>query len=339
MENALKEMGMKPTKAMLDEMDGKPDTIDMKEMSMIAEEQGLDATKKRLELPEAWDYSKIDAIEQETRLQDIDDITKSVKMAGKAGTMGGGHLEGAAHEEVLKETEGKLSWKMGLQEILGDSMHFAYSEAEAGDLYYVDPKDMGLNMEIFIGTDLPHKTEGVVMVLMDTSGSITQDLFKMFMSEIFGLVRNNNSESSTASEVVLLFCDDVLRGEPVLINEHNYEEMSTKKMEVYGRGGNDIGGTIKAAGKLRIFEEKKVTGIIYFTDLGDAPPVKKDVPEGVPLVFVCPPDYYQEEFIKAVKGFARVFPIEEGLEVDLTRDGYMIDNGQKMKTKKRSFGM
>lgn len=338
MSKALEGMGMKVTQNMLDEMDGKPDTIDMKQMTSIAQENGLSATQKRLELPEAWDYDAIEKLEKETRLNDIDDISKSVKMAGKAGTMGGGHLEGAAHEEVIKETEGKLSWKMGLQEILGDSMHFTYSEAEAGDLYYVDPKDMGLNMEIFIGTDLPHKTEGVVMVLMDTSGSITEDLFKMFMSEIFGLIRNDNPESSTASEVVLLFCDDVIRGEPVLITEHNYEEMSQKKMEVYGRGGNDIGGTIKAAAKLPMFEEKKCAGIIYFTDLGDAPPVKSDVPEGVPLIFVCPPDHYQEEFIKAVKPFARVYPIEEGLEVDLTREGYLLDQGPKPKAAKRRFG-
>lgn len=338
MAKALKEMGMKLSKAMVDELDGPSDTIDMKEMSSIAQEQGLTTTQERLELPAPWDYSKIDAIEKDTRLADIDDITKSVKMAGKAGSMGGGHLEGAAHEEVIKETEGKLSWKMGLQEILGESMKFSYSEAEAGDLYYIDPKDMGLDMEVFIGTELPHKTEGVVMVLLDTSGSITQDLFKMFMSEIFGLIKNENPESGTASEVVLLYCDDVLRGDPILITEHNYEELSKGKMQVQGRGGNDIGGTIKAASKLPMFEEKKVTGIIYFTDLGDAPPTKKDVPEGVPLVFICPPDYYQDEFIKAVKSFARVYPIEEGMEVDLTREGYVAGPEPQFKTKRRSFG-
>ena len=133
-------------------------------------------------------------------------------------------------------------------------MKYQYSEAEAGDLYYVDPKDMGLNTEIYIGAELPHKTEGTVLVLMDTSGSITEALFKMFMAEIFGLIRNESSESSQASEVVLLFCDDVLRGDPVIITEDNYDEMSEKKMDVYGRGGNDIGGTIRQAAKLEMFE-------------------------------------------------------------------------------------
>jgi predicted metal-dependent peptidase len=337
MAQVLKEMGMKLSQKQIDQLDGAPDTIDMKQMSSMVEDVGLDATQERLEIPHAWDYSKIDSIEKETRLNDIDDIAKSVKLAGQEGTMGGGHLEGAAHEEVIKETEGKLYWKMGLQEVLGQSMNYQYSEAEPGDLYFVDPKDMGLNVEIYIGAELPHKTEGTILVLMDTSGSITEPLFKMFMAEIFGLIRNENSESSKASEVVLLFCDDVIRGEPVIINEDNYEEISSKKMEVYGRGGNDIGGTIKAASQLEMFEEKKINGIIYFTDLGDAPPTKKDVPEGVPLVFVCPPDYYQDEFIKAVKDFASVYPIEDGMKVDLTRDGYLLDQGPKPKTAKRKF--
>jgi predicted metal-dependent peptidase len=338
MAKALEEMGMKLSQDMIDDLDGQPDTINMKEMSSMVEESGLSATKDRLEIPEPWDYSKIEQLEKAVRLSDIDDITKSVRMAGQAGTMGGGHLEGAAHEEVKKETEGKLSWQMGLQEILGESMKYNYSEAEPGDLYYVDPEQMGLKTAIFIGSDLPHKTEGVVMVLMDTSGSITDDLFKMFMAEIFGIIRNQNPDSSQASEVVLLFCDDVLRGDPVIITEDNYDELSSEKIKVQGRGGNDIGGTIKSAAALPMFEEKKIQGIVYFTDLGDAPPTKRDVPEGVPLVFVCPPDYYQDEFIKAVKPFARVYPIEEGMEVNLTRDGYLDDAPTAPKTKKRRFG-
>jgi hypothetical protein len=31
-------------------------------------------------------------------------------------------------------------------------------------------------------------------------------------------------------------------------------------------------------------------------------------------------------------------PIEEGMEVDLTREGYLLDQGPKPKTAKRKFG-
>lgn len=332
LEKALKQMGMKNSKV-------EPDAHNMslKEMAEQVEDLGLSATKERLEIPDAWDYESMARKEEETRLADIDDIAKSVKLAGKAGTAGGGHLAGAAHEQAQKETEGKLSWRMSLQEAVGNSMKFGYTEDEPGDIFYIDPKDMGLNDEVYVGADLPMKQEGVVMVLMDTSGSITEELLKMFLAEVFGLIKSENSESSHASEVVLLFCDDVLRGDPILIDEHNVDEMAEKKMNVYGRGGNDIGGTIRAAAKLPIFEQKKIQAMIYFTDLGDAPPKKSDVPEGVPLTFICPPSYYQEEFIKQVKDFARVHPIEEGLEVDLTREGFMTAPGSKTKPRK-GFG-
>lgn len=331
---ALQEMGMSGDVEDLDS----PHSVSLQEMAQIMEDEGLEATQERLDMPKPWDYQEAARQERETRAADVEDISKSVKMAGQAGTMGGGHLAGSAHAEVLKETEGKLSWKLGLQEVLGESMKYGYSEEEPGALYFVNPKDMGLETEIYIGADLPQKTEGAVMVLMDSSGSITDDLFKMFLAEVFGIIKNQNPESSTASEVVLLFCDDVLRGEPVIITEQNYEEMMKDKIKISGRGGNDIGGTIKAASKLEMFEDKKINAIIYFTDLGDQPPTKRDVPEFVPLVFVCPPQYYQEEFIRAVKDFARVYPIEEGMEVDLTRGGY-LNNEPKAKTAvKRGFG-
>lgn len=334
LQQALREMGMNDD---VDDLDS-PHSVSLQEMAQIMEDEGLSATQERLDMPKPWEYDKAQEQERATRAADIEDITKSVKMAGKAGTMGGGHLAGSAHEEVLKETEGKLSWKLGLQEILGASMKYGYSEEEPGALYFVDPKDMGLETEIYIGADLPKKQEGAVMVLMDSSGSITEPLFKMFLAEVFGIIRNENPESSNASEVVLLFCDDVLRGDPIIITEENYEDLMKDKIKISGRGGNDIGGTIKAASKLDMFIDKQINAIIYFTDLGDQPPVKSDCPEFVPLVFVCPPEYYQEEFIKAVKDFARVYPIEEGMEVDLTRGGYLTNEPKPKTAVKRGFG-
>ncbi len=329
MDAALAQMGMKGGSPQDDDH-----MLTLAEMAEMAQELGLSTTAERLDLPEPGDAEAIAEKEKEIRTRDIEDISKSVRMAGQKGTMGGGHLEGAAHEEILKEAEGKLSWKLGIQEMLGGSMKFGYSEEEPGALYYINPADMGLDNEIYVGSDLPVKSDSTVMVLMDTSGSITEDLFREFLSEIFGIMRNQNHESSQASEVILLFADDVIRGKPIHITEDNIDDLMSKKMQVQGRGGNDIGGTIREACSLEEFREKKIQGIVYFTDLGDAPPKKSDVPEGVPLAFVCPPAYYQEEFIRAVKEFARVYPIEEGLSVDLSREGYLDEVESKTKARK-----
>lgn len=329
LDEALEQMGMKGGAPSEDDH-----MMSLKEMAEMAEELGLSTTQERLDLPPSGDAEKIAEKEKEIRTRDVEDISKSVRMAGKAGTVGGGHLEGAAHEEVLKETEGKLSWKLGLQEMLGESMKFGYSEEEPGALYFIDPADMGLRSAVYVGSELPVKSEAAIMVLMDSSGSITSELFKEFIAEVFGIMRNQNHESSQASEIVLLFADDVLRGKPIHITEANIDEMMSKKLNVQGRGGNDIGGTIRQACALDEFKDRKIQGLVYFTDLGDTPPKKTDVPEGIPLAFVCPPNYYQEEFIRAVKTFARVYPIEEGLSVDLTREGYLDEVETKTKVKK-----
>lgn len=320
LEKALKEMGVKNAASAAQSSGSQMQN--MQETSQMAEALGLSATAERLGLPDADAAEEFEKLEKNIRLDDISDITKSLRLPGQKGTMGGGHLADAAHEEAMKEGEGKLSWKLGLQEVLGESMRYIYSEDEPSDLWHVPPSDMGVSDPIYVGTDLPSATEGAVMVLMDTSGSITEDLFKTFLAEVFGIMRSQNPESDKASEVILIFCDDVLRGQPVLIDEGNVDELLEKKMLLAGRGGNDIGGTIRAAAKLDIFKEKKVNSMVYLTDLGDQPPVKSDVPEGLPLAFVCPPEYWHEDFGRAVKDFARVWPIEEGLQVDLTKEGW-----------------
>lgn len=38
------------------------------------------------------------------------------------------------------------------------------------------------------------------------------------------------------------------------------------------------------------------------------------------------------------RNFPRPDSIEEGMEVDLSREGYLLDNGPKPKTAKRKFG-
>src|SRR5476651_644150 len=299
-------------------------SIPLQQMAEVLENNNLESTKDRLEIPDSDDQETIDKKQETTELNDIHDIAKSVQMAGGRGGNGMGHIEGAAHEMVKGITDGKVSWKLGLQEmILGEGMKFAYSEEVPGDLFYVDPTDMGMNLELFIGQELPMKNQQAVMVLLDTSGSITQELFDMFLSEILALAKSQNPDSDQASEVIMLMCDDVLRGQPILIDENNVDSIREKGMQVQGRGGNDIGGTIRAASKLDMFREKNVRAIVYFTDLGDRPPRRTDCPPNVSLTFLCPPGDKDEEFIRAVKDFARVYPIDEGIDVALDADEAM----------------
>lgn len=298
-------------------------TVSLEDLIDTLNDNGMGHILEKLELPQSSDdVEKIGEIEEGVKLKDIDAIQKAAaQKAQMGGKYPGAHIVDSCAELVKGFTEGKLQWKLGLKNFMfGDGMRFRYTEAEAGDLYYVDPKDMGLNMEIFVGADLPHRPEEVVLCLIDTSGSVSNDMLKAFLSEIFSLKMENAGVGDTASEVIVISADTVIRGNPIEITEANADELMKTGVGLSGRGGTDLASDLRQTMKLPLFEDKKISAVVFFTDLCDTPPKKSDFPSNLPLCFVTTPHMMSEEFAKAVKDFARVYPIEEGLEIDLTAD-------------------
>jgi predicted metal-dependent peptidase len=297
-------------------------TVPLEDFIEALEEAGLDHIRDALDLPESQSLEEIGKIEEQVRLKDIDAIQKAaMQKAQMGGKYPGAHIVDAAQEMVKGLTAGKLEWKLGLKSfIFGEGMRFRYNEMEPGDIYYVDPSDMGLSMEIFIGQDLPHKPEEVILVLIDTSGSVDSNQLKAYLSEVFGLKRENAGLGDTASEVVVISADTVVRGNPIEITEENADELFSTGLALSGRGGTDLANDLRMTMKLPMFEEKKFSGVVFFTDLCDNPPTKNDFPSNLPLCFITLPHLMQEEFARKVKEFARVYPIEDGITVDLTDD-------------------
>jgi len=298
-------------------------TVALEDLIDTLNENGLGEVLEKLELPQdSSDVEKIGQIEEGVRLKDIDAIQKAAaQKAQMGGKYPGAHIVDSCAELVKGFTEGKLQWRLGLKNFLfGEGMRFQYTEAEPGDLYYVDPKDMGMNLEIFIGADLPHRPEEIVLCLIDTSGSVSQEMLRSFMSEIFNLKRENAGIGDTASEVVVISADTVVRGTAVEITESNVDELMDSGVGLSGRGGTDLANDLRQTMKLPLFEDKKISSVVFFTDLCDTPPKQSDFPSKLPLCFITTPHMMSEEFAKAVKDFARVYPIEEGIQVDLTAD-------------------
>ena len=298
-------------------------TVPLEELIETLQQNNLGHILEKLDLPSsADDVEKIGKIEEDVRLKDIDAIQKAaVQKAGMGGKYPGGHIVDSCAELIKGFTEGKLQWKLGLKSFMfGEGMCFRYTEAEAADLFYVDPEAMNITDPIYIGADLPHKPEEVVLCLIDTSGSVDQNQLKAFMSEIFGLKRENAGIGDCASEVIVISADTVVRGNAVEITEDNVDEILASGISLSGRGGTDLANDLRQTMKLPMFEEKKISSVLFFTDLCDTPPKKADFPSHLPLCFITMPHTMSEEFARAVKDFARVYPIEEGLEVDLTED-------------------
>lgn len=296
-------------------------TVPLEDLIDALNEAGLNNVLEALELPQdAGDVEAIGKIEETVKLRDVEAVQKAAAQKAQLGDgkYPGSHIVDSCAEVIKGFTEGKLVWKLGLKQFLfGDGMRFRYSDVEPGALYYVDPKDMSLDSEVYIGADLPHKPEEVVLCLIDTSGSVSNEMLKSFLSEIFSLKRENYGLGDSASEIVVVFADTVVRG-GIEINESNMDELLAKGVGAAGRGGTDLGNDLRQTMALPVFKEKKIASVVFFTDLCDQAPKKSDFPANIPLCFITTPDMRSEEFAKAVKEFARVYVIEEGVEIDLT---------------------
>lgn len=295
-------------------------TVPLEDLIDALNEAGLQNVIDALELPQdASDVEAIGRIEENIKMKDIEAVQKAASQKAQVGgKYPGSHIVDSCAEVIKGFTEGKLQWRLGLKQfLLGDGMRFRYSEIEPGALYYVDPKDMGLNSEVYIGAELPHKPEEIILCLIDTSGSVHEGMLKSFLSEIFSLKRENHGMGDSASEIVVVFADTVVRG-GIEITEDNVDEMVQKGLGVKGRGGTDLANDLRQTMKLPVFKEKRIESVVFFTDLCDNPPKKSDFDSDIPICYITTPDMRSEEFAKAVKDYARVYVIEEGVEIDLT---------------------
>ena len=310
-------------------------TVTLEELIETLQENNLSDILDKLDLPHSADeVEKIGEIEEQVRLKDIDAIQKAAAQKSQmGGKYPGGHIVDSCAELIKGFTEGKLQWRLGLKSFMfGDGMRYRYTESEAADLFYISPEAMNIDDPIYVGTDLPHKPEEIVLCLIDTSGSVDSGQLKAFLSEIFNLKRENAGVGDCASEVVVISADTVVRGQPIEITEDNVDELMNSGIGLSGRGGTDLANDLRQTMKLPMFEEKKISSVVFFTDLCDTPPKKEDFKSDIPLCFVTLPHTMSEEFARAVKDFARVYPIEEGQIVDLDQETHL---DTPVNTKKR----
>ncbi len=301
-------------------------TVTLQELIETLQEAGLDNVLEKLELPTADCVEEIAKIEENTLLKDIECIEKAAaQKAALGGKYPGGHIVDAAAERIKGLTDGKLEWKLGLREwILGGGMRFKHFEDEADQIYYLDASEMGLSDQIYLGSPVPHSPEEVVLCLIDTSGSVDQKMLRAFISEVLTLKKGVSGVSDTASQVILLSADTVLRGQAVEIDDSNVDELMDSGVNVFGRGGTDLAGSLDMAMNLELIKTKKIASVVYLTDLCDTPPpmsrYEKYLEKGIKFAFVTLPNTYSEEFAKAVKDYARVYAIEDGATVDLSEE-------------------
>ena len=298
----------------------------------------LSRIKDALGIPDSNDLEAIGKMEDERKLKDLSDIQKAMAQKNSlGGKYPGGHIVDAESERVRADTQGKLSYKLGMRDfIVGSGNSYEECWDVPGILAHVSPEDMGLadGEEIYFPETIPAKPDAVGLVILDTSGSMHGQYMKECLTEILWLKKNNGS-GDTASEIFVYSADTCLRGEPEEINDENVEEVLEKGVNVFGRGGTDFATPLRQLLGSKIMKDKKPAFVLYFTDLCAEIPKKSDFPSNLPIAFICAPTDYNLEFAKGVKEWASVYSMEEGVEVDLTAEGHKEGPIDKRPGKKR----
>lgn len=306
--------------------DGDEHIPDLEEVVAVMKEAGMQEALAKLGIKDADNLEDIGRVKRDNALDKEEAIHKAAAQAAQmGGKYPGAHIAQAASDMIAARAKGKLHWKMALREmILGTGGKYRASMEETSSLYYIDEMDDILGTRPWLPTELSFKPQEAVLVLIDTSGSVSNEDIAAFVAEILELKTASSGFGDAAAEVIVLSADTVLRGEPEVITDSNVDEIMGNGMRIFGRGGTEFSVPIRQAASLPMFKEKKIKSMLYFTDLYAHPPKSKaecGLEDDVNVVFVAAPSTgtsHVEDFAKDVESWARVTEIQEGLAVDLS---------------------
>ena len=153
-----------------------------------------------------------------------------------------GKLSSNVAEKVNGFLEPKLDWKSILREMVVSAAH--------NDFRIIPASKKHLWRNIYLPATKGE--ELVIAVVVDTSGSISLDEAKEFLSEIHGICRAFDDYT-----IYLFMCDSNIKARWEL---HPYDELPDV---VVGRGGTSFKPPLEAIEK----EDLPISTIIYLTDL------------------------------------------------------------------------
>lgn len=294
--------------------------MDAREVAEILERNGLHDAASKLGYD---DLTKLSREEQAARQSVVGAINKAHEDTMKVGSrMPGAHMVDYAVARMNDFYKPVLTLRMAVKEVIeGAGRAQRFEEMEPWQPFYVDHSDMGLssaNDIPYMGSYVMGTTERpVVVVIMDTSGSVNDAMLKRFATEGVNFAKENDGEA--APEVVLIFADTVCRGEPVFIDENNVDQYLKTGVSYGGRGGTSFQASIEHVFEMfrpeggGALEGRKMDALIYFTDSFDRVPDQDRLEAKAfecglnqlpTTLFLVPQSCYNEPFAEGVKDWA-----------------------------------
>lgn len=283
-------------------------------------------------------------------------INKATSDSIKLGSVyAGAHLIDYASEMMQNFYKPVLSWKLQTKlilEELGKKTRFEHDEPWIQ--YFTSAEDQGLDSEDDVGYMGSHVSGSTVrplaIYIIDTSGSVTNNMLKRFISEAVNAARDLGT-SDLAPEVIIVFADTIARGQPILVNEENMGEYLKSGVNFGGRGGTNFTASVQNVfrmltidcaedSELTPFKGRKIDAMIYFTDTFDAPPDQVTIEDTAyecgmnklpTMLFLAPKECYSESFKNGVSSYAEcIFFDKTELELDFEEiENSIQDKGRR----------
>ena len=206
----------------------------------------------------------------------------------------------------LKNSKGELPWNLYLKKLMGT--------VESNKKKTITRRSRRQPNRLDLRGELrSHKAE--IAVVIDTSGSISDEEFKQAIKEVLNIVKNYNHE------ITIIECDNEIR--------RTYKVKSVKdiKERINIRGGTKFTPVFEYANK------KKINLLIYFTD-GKGEDRLEVIPRGYKILWVISgrgDKLSLRESYGAVKKLSKVEVKEDVIDMsDVRTDGYSMNNQQPM---------
>jgi hypothetical protein len=320
------------------------------EVKDILERNGLHDVAQKLGYDELEKIEEKEAASRDAAMGAINQARED-QMRVSPSRYPGSHMVDYAVAQVADFYRPVLNWKSRLKETIAEAgMGSRYEFEEPWQVYYAEPSDLGVgsvNDIPYMGSNVPGSSERpVILVPVDTSGSVDDAMLKRFITEAVNMARDNDSGDS-APEVIVVFADTMGRGTPVLITPESYQEFLKKGLNYGGRGGTNFQASLehcfdmlKDGGAL---EGRKLDSIVYFTDTFDMPPDQYALEEAAfsagmsklpTLLFLAPKSCFNEAFTEGVSAYAECIYFDT--KKDLTVDFEDLDQSIESRGHRRS---
>lgn len=207
---------------------------------------------------------------------------------------------------TLKNSKGELPWNLYLNRLMGSMESNKKRTITRRDRRQPDRLDLR-------GQLRSHKAN--IAVVMDISGSISDDEFKQAMKEVLSIVKNYNRE------ITLIECDNIIR------RVYKVKSIKDIKERMHQRGSTRFSPVFEYA------NQNKINLLVYFTD-GKGEDKLHIIPKGYPVLWIISgkgDELSLQEPYGAVKKLSHIEIKETILDAgDVDSGGFSMNYHEKM---------